>query len=67
MGRKTAENAGMGQSVMAEGKKNDFDAYRIKTGRPGLGADEEGLSLISDAMKNGIDLFTVGVAPKVEE
>ena len=39
----------------------------IKTGRPGLGADEEGLSLVGDAMKNGIDFFTLGVAPKVEE
>ena len=67
MGGKTAENAGMGQSVMAQGKKNDFDAYSIKTGRPSLGADEEGLSFVSDAMKNGIDLFTISVAPKVKE
>ena len=67
MGSKTAQNPGMGQSVMAKRKKNDFDAYSIKTGRPGLGADEEGLSLVSDAMKNGIDFFTISVAPKVEE
>ena len=67
MGRKTAENAGMGQSVMAKRKKNNFDAHSIKTGRPGLGADEKGLSLISDAMKNGIDFFTISAAPEVKE
>ena len=49
---KTAEDAGMGQSMMAKGKQNDFDVHSVKTGRPGLGADEEGLRFVGDAMKN---------------
>ncbi len=67
MERKAAKDAGMGQSVMTKGKQNDLEVHSVKTGRPGLGADKEGLRLVGDAMKNGIDVFTIGVAPQVQE
>ena len=64
---KAAENAGMGQSMMAKGQQNDLDVHSIKTGRPGLGADEESLRFVGDAMKNRIEFFAIGVAPQVEK
>jgi hypothetical protein len=62
-----AEEAGMGQAVMAKGQQNHLDADRPKTGRPGLCADEERLRFVSDAMKNGIELSPIGFAPKLKE
>ena len=52
MDRKAAEDAGMGQPMMTKGHENDLDVHCVETGRPGLGADEEGLRLVGDAMKN---------------
>ena len=67
MDRKAAEDAGMGQSMMTKGQENDLDVHCVETGRPGLGADEEGLRLVGDAMKNRIELFAIGVAPQIRE
>ena len=57
----------MGQSMMAKGKQNDLDVHSVKTGRPGLGADEECLRLVGDTMKNRIEFFAIGVAPQLEK
>ncbi len=52
MDGKAAEDAGMGESMMTKRQENDFDVHGCQTGRPGLGADEEGLRFVGDAMKN---------------
>jgi hypothetical protein len=67
MNRKAAEDAGMGQPVMAEGHENDLDVRCVKIGQPGLGADKECLRLVGDTMKNRIKLFAIGAAPQLQE
>src|SRR5258707_8734712 len=67
MDREAAEDARMGETMMTEGQQNDFDANVRDTGRLGLGADEERLRLVGDAMKNRIEFFAIGVAPEVEK
>src|SRR6185437_595524 len=62
-----AEEAGMGQSMMAQRQQNDLEIHRPKTGRPGLGADKERLRFVGDAMKNRLEFAAVGVEPKVEK
>ena len=52
MDRKAAKDAGMGQPMMTERHENDLDVHGFKMGRPGLGADKEGLRLVGDTMKN---------------
>ena len=57
----------MGQSMMTKGQENDLDVHGLETGWPRLGADEEGLRFVSDAMKDRIELFAIGVAPQLEK
>ena len=51
-----AEDAGMGQSMMTKRQQNGLDVHRAETGGPRLGADEERLRFVRDAMQNRIEL-----------
>ena len=62
-----AENARVGQSVVTKRQENGLDLHRPKAGRPGLGADEERLGFVGDAMKDRIELLALVVAPKLEK
>src|SRR5690242_21956756 len=63
MDREAAEDARMGETMMTEGQQNDFEANDSEPGRLGLGADEESLRLVGDAMKNRIEFSAIGVTP----
>jgi hypothetical protein len=67
MNRKAAEDAGMGQPMMAEGHENDLEVRCVKIGRPSLGADKECLRLVGDTMKKRIELFAISAAPQVQK